>query len=507
MAIGHSDETVFVVGAGIAGLCTALALAPTGRHVVLLERDAAPPEGSTDQAFRDWKRPGVSHLRQSHAFLARLRNIIRDDHPALLAELHAAGCREIVFRDFLPLSQLPGYEPLPVDDELTIITSRRTTLELIIRRYVAKRPNVEIRSNTVVRDLLTERRPDGTISVTGLSVTDESGPRDIATTLVVDAGGKGARLLDKLIGLGAPISEELETAGVLYFTRHYRLLPGVTEPPRQDVPASGDLGYLKFGVFPADAGCFSITLCVPEIELELRKAVKEPDSFHAICLELPGLVPWLTPDVSEPVSKVIGMGDLISRWRALIIDGRPGMLGYIPIGDALIRTNPLYGRGCSFAAVSAGILRDALAASKDPAERLKGFVAGVDAELRPFFEHMRDQDRVAIRRAKAALTPDYKPRLKARLMQSFVEDGVTIALRSDIGLMRQALRGFHMLEHPSAWLRKPGNMIRVLGYWARGKAANAAAYAPKAGPDRADMMRTIGISADADMRTEWKQAA
>jgi hypothetical protein len=50
-------------------------------------------------------------------------------------------------------------------------------------------------------------------------------------------------------------------------------------------------------------------------------------------------------------------------------------------------------------------------------------------------------------------------------------------------------------------------MLRVLGYWARGKAANAAAYAPKAGPDRADMMRRIGISADADMRTEWKQAA
>ncbi|GGE13645.1 hypothetical protein GCM10011529_20030 [Polymorphobacter glacialis] len=83
----ENASTVFVVGAGIAGLCTALSLAPMGRRVVILERDAGPPEGTADEAFRDWQRPGVSHLRQSHAFLARLRNIIRDNHPELLAEL------------------------------------------------------------------------------------------------------------------------------------------------------------------------------------------------------------------------------------------------------------------------------------------------------------------------------------------------------------------------------------------------------------------------------------
>ncbi|GGE13649.1 hypothetical protein GCM10011529_20040 [Polymorphobacter glacialis] len=412
-----------------------------------------------------------------------------------------------MFKDFLPAAQMASYAPLPADDDLTIITSRRITLELIIRRHVERQPNTEIRSGTVVRELLTSREPDGTIRVTGLTIEDADGRRDIATGLVVDAGGKGARLLEKLIKIGVPITEELESAGVLYFTRHYRLLPGVTEPPRQEVPASGDLGYLKFGVFPADGGCFSITLCVPEIELELRKAVKEQASFHAICLELPGLVPWLRPDVSEPVSKVIGMGDLSSRWRALMADGKPCVLGYIPLGDALIRTNPLYGRGCSFAAVSAGILGDALAASDDPATQFRLFATGIDTGLRPFFDHMREQDRTAIRRAQAVLTLDYRPRLKARLAKSFVDDGITIALRSDIGLMRQALRGFHMLEHPSAWLNKPGNMLRVLGYWARGKKANAAAYSPKPGPDRAEMMHAIGISPDTDMRTDWKQAA
>jgi hypothetical protein len=120
---------------------------------------------------------------------------------------------------------------------------------------------------------------------------------------------------------------------------------------------------------------------------------------------------------------------------------------------------------------------------------------------------MRDQDRGAIRRSREALTPNFKPRWKARLLKSFAEDGVAIAVRSDVALMRQAMRGFHMLEHPSAWLKKPANLIRVLGYWARGKKANAAAYAPKPGPGREDLMRGLGLSPEADMRTDWKEAA
>ena len=38
-------ERVAVIGAGIGGLCTALALAPTGREITLFERDPPPPEG------------------------------------------------------------------------------------------------------------------------------------------------------------------------------------------------------------------------------------------------------------------------------------------------------------------------------------------------------------------------------------------------------------------------------------------------------------------------------
>ena len=127
-------ETVAVVGAGIGGLCTALSLAPTGRRIVLIDRDGPPPGDDPDEVFHNWKHAGVGHLRQSHAFLARLRTIIKTEHPRLLEELLALGVRELPFEAFLTEDQRRTSVPAPEDAELTIITSRRTTLELAIRR-------------------------------------------------------------------------------------------------------------------------------------------------------------------------------------------------------------------------------------------------------------------------------------------------------------------------------------------------------------------------------------
>jgi 2-polyprenyl-6-methoxyphenol hydroxylase-like FAD-dependent oxidoreductase len=493
------QEEVVVVGAGIAGLCTALRLGGGTRRVTLLERDEAPPEGGPDVAFDQWQRRGVSQLRQSHAFLARLRNIIRDEHPELLADLYAAGCRDIVFADMLPAALRSSYVPEPGDADLTILTSRRTTLELVIRRYVERLPGVTIRSGVKVRELIRHQDAGGTIIVTGVLADTSAGREEIPADVVVDAGGKAANLIEQLIKAGAPIGEAAETAGVLYFTRHYRLHDGQEEPPRGEIAASGDLGYLKFGVFPADNQRFSITLCVPEIEHGLRRAVMDGDMFQRICLAMPGMAPWVDPARAAPVRKVIGMGDLHSRWRSLMHDGQPAVLGYVAIGDALVRTNPLYGRGCSLAAVSAGVLRRALDTSRDPRVRVAAFDAGILAEVKPYYDLMLKQDRSAIRRARATLTPDHRPRLKARVAKSFVDDGITIAARSDVRLMRAAMRGFHMLEHPEAWLKRPQNLGRVLGYWARGRRLNAAAYPPKPGPSRPELMAHLGLDPHADM--------
>ena len=494
-------ETVLVIGAGIGGLCTALALAGPDRTLILLERDPPPPEGDADAAFADWARRGVGHLRHSHAFLARLRLILRDEHPQLLAELLAAGARDLGFEQMLSDELKKGYRPEPVDRDFVVLTSRRTTLELVMRRYVERLANVQIRSGVFVTGLKLE--PGSPVRVTGVTL---EGGEALTADLVVDAAGRTTAAIEQLVAAGAVITEASETAGILYFTRHYRLNPGMTEPPRGKSPGTGDLGFLKYGVFPADNGWFSITMCVPEIELEMRKAIVDPAVFDAICAQLPGLVPWIDPARSYGVSRVFGMGDLHSRWRDMAPAGEATVLGYFPLGDSLVRTNPLYGRGCSFAAVSAYALRDSLTETADPAARLLAYQGRINTSLKPYYQDMLNQDRQAIRLARNTLTPGYRPRLKARLMKRFLEDGVAVAVRSDIGLLRQALRGFHMLEDPSAWLKRPANLLRVMGYWARGKKANAAAYPPKLGPGRDDMMRTLGLSPDLDI-ARLKEAA
>jgi hypothetical protein len=214
---------------------------------------------------------------------------------------------------------------------------------------------------------------------------------------------------------------------------------------------------------------------------------------------LPGLKVWCNAEQAEPTSRVFGMGDLLSRWRDLAGDGKPAVLGYFAVGDCLVRTNPLYGRGCSLAAVEAYMVRDVLAETADPAMRLLAYHQRVASELRPYYLAMRGQDRNAIRRAEQALSPGYKPTLREKVLLSFFLDGVTPAMRFDTDLLRESMRGFHMLEHPDAWIRRPKNFAKILRYWARGKKRNSAAYPPKAGPDRETMMRALGLAFEADI--------
>ena len=491
-------QEILVIGAGMAGLCCGMALAGAGRSVVLIEKDQVPPDGGADAAFADWKHTGVGHLRHSHAFLARLRTLIKTHHPALLEALNAAGCRELKLADGLPEPMRAIYRSAPGDEDLAVLTSRRTTLELVMRRYVEALSGVSIRSGLFVREAIVETTASGERRVAGVRV---GGPgevgEDLRADITIDAGGRLSQIPEQLRGAGAVIEEESEACGILYYTRHYRLRPGQDEPPRGKTSGTGDLGFIKFGLFPADNGWFSVTLAVPEIEEDLRRHVVSPKTFDAICRQMPGLVEWIDPERSEPMSRVFGMGDLIGHWRRYVTDAGPAALDYFAVGDALIRTNPLYGRGCSFAAVEAFVLADVLKDTQTPLARAELFQTRIKAALRPYFEGMRNGDRTAIKRAAAIIDPVKRAKSTSlsRLAKSFGEDGVAIALRSDPVLFRAAMRDFHMLERPGQWLKDPRNILRIVGWWVRGKARNADRYPQKPGPERDVFFAALGLTA------------
>jgi flavin-dependent dehydrogenase len=193
------------------------------------------------------------------------------------------------------------------------------------------------------------------------------------------------------------------------------------------------------------------------------------------------------------------MGRLESRWRDFAPAGQAAVRGFFALGDSLVRTNPLYGRGCSFAAVCAYLLRDALEASDDAEARAAHYRDAVEAELKPYYDVMLQADRSAIRRARAALTPAHKPSLQGRIVRSFLENGVNLAIRDDPELLRDFLRGFHMLEHPQKWLRKPANVAKVLARWAKGRKDAQGREPVKLGPGREAMLQAVGVSPTADV--------
>lgn len=493
MEQASNPQQVIIIGAGFSGLAAALALGSLGWRVQVIERDGAPPEGGPEAAFSGWARRGVAQMRHSHVFLSRLTNLMRDHYPGLLADMTAAGCRILEFRDGLPPGLLADYIPAPEDADLSFVSSRRVTLELVLRRHVAAMANVEILSDCKVRGLLYERQ-GAPISVTGVEFEKDGTPQRFRADLVIDASGRGSRSIAWLEKAGVSIQEETAPAGIFYFTRHYRLRANMQEPPRGAHPTVGDLDYLKYGVFRADNGWFSLTLAAPEIETQLCDAVRVPEIFDHICALLPGVAPWTDVARAEPMSQVFAMGGLRSHWRHFCARGNPVALNFFVIGDAAVCSNPLYGRGCSAGFLQAHLLAGIFTKSSNSFERALLFDTMMRREIRPYYDLMVRQDTQSIRRAHALRNGDYHPNLRARLARRFFEDGIRPASRGDIKVMRALMRGFHMLENPNLALQDPDILLRITRYLLRGRTRNGELLGPPLGPERHVMMEKLSLN-------------
>lgn len=481
------------------GLLTALALAGRGGRITLLERDDAPPQGDPTEAFEQWHRRGAAQFRHPHAFLGRICNLIEQRYPDLMAALYEAGARRLEFVDVLPSELRAGYRPRPGDERLWMLLCRRATFETVLRRHVSALPEVEIESGVQVEGLLTGP-VDGGLAARGLQVRpagERQAPlQEMEADLVIDATGRTSPFPRWLHGLGRCVDEERVDAEIVYYTRHYRLRPGQDAPPRGTSRGAGDLGYLKFGVFPGEDGHFSVILCVPVQETALKAALRDPQLFDLICAHVPGLSPWFVAGMAQPTTESFGIGDIHSVWRSFVRDGQPLLLNFFAVGDAVFRTNPLYGRGCSTGAMHAHILADVLADESNPVSRALAYERRTRQALRPIYEISLRDDRNGIRRAaaqRAGQLLDQERSLRGRL-RLVLRDALSAAARQRMPVLRGVMRTFHLLERPGAFLKQPLVLATVAWYVLRGRRRNAQVRLQR-GPSRAQMLDLIEAAA------------
>lgn len=488
------QPNVIVIGGSIAGLATALALGPRHR-VTLLERDDSPLPPTALEAFETWNRRGSPQARHSHAFLARLVKIMRERVPGLLDFALANGAELMRFEDMTrPLGTDAVYRP--EDGEITMLACRRLTFEWILRRFVLDRGDAVLRDGIEVLGLVGAPGSSGASDrVTGVRVRGPGGDETLEADLVVDASGRRSALGRWLGTLGCePWPEESEPCGIFYSSRFYRLRDAVA-PPFNAGFQGADLGYLKCGIFPGDGRIFSITLAASPDDASLA-ALQHEEAFERTAAALRATQPWVDPAVSEPISRVHGMAGLRNTRRFPMRDGVPRTLGLVAVGDALVHSNPLNGRGCALAFVGAFELADALTAAPSDLHALAlDYAERIEIQVIPWYEMTRAQDRDAIEMGEAqrrgddpfrVVRPDGTNDPKAYL-RSVIRDGLVPALADDIVVARAFLRLGNMLDPPASLLAQPDVLQRVLASHARRHEREPMAH----GPGRSELIALL----------------
>ncbi|QUD89504.1 FAD-dependent oxidoreductase [Phenylobacterium montanum] len=331
---------VLVIGAGFAGLYSALMLARRGHAVTVLEKDPEAPPADGEACFTDWVRRGVAQARQPHILLNRAARVLQDETPAVLAAFADAGANLLT----------AGGERVAPDerDRLFFTCSRRLPLEAVLRRAVLAEPQVELRTGEEASGLVLLNG-----RVRGVLLRDHT---EIRAELVVDCAGRWSRSRDWLMAEGVRLDPERRQDCDFFYLTQWRRRTNA-DFSWGGVPGRAESAFASFRCFPADGAVFAATM-VLSMHDPLKAKCRKSAVFERVFGAIPGFQRWL--EGSEPISELEVTARIENCWRSTLDEKRPAVSGFVLLGDSAMHTNPTLGRGVALALLQARQLADLL---------------------------------------------------------------------------------------------------------------------------------------------------
>lgn len=343
---GRRFDQAVVLGASMAGMAAAAALARRFERVTIVERDRLPVAGGS--------RKGVPQGRHVHALLPSGCETLTRLFPGLVDDVCRAG-GEVLDPRALRL-HLGGGPVLPVDYGHTVLDATRPLLEGVIRQRVRALANVRLIEACDARGLATSSDRRRVTGVRLLPRADSSVEETLSADLVVDATGRGSRSPRWLDDLGyQPPVEERIRVDVHYVTRLFEHRTGDLDGARQ-VLVGRAAGERRGGAaMVVEGGRWQVTLVGFLGE-------RPPTDLEGFVEYAAGLV---AGDLHTIVSRARPLGEAHTasypantRRRYDRLDRFPER--YVVLGDALCSFNPVYGQGMSVAAKEARCLGEVL---------------------------------------------------------------------------------------------------------------------------------------------------
>jgi 2-polyprenyl-6-methoxyphenol hydroxylase-like FAD-dependent oxidoreductase len=466
---------ILVLGGGVCGLAAAMLLARDGHEVSVLERDRESVPDLVDEAWSSWGRKGVVQFRQPHFLQARVRRVLDAELPDIRDALIAAGA---VFVD--PLGRMPSAitdrVPRSGDEQLVALTARRATTEYVFATMAESEPGLTVRRGIEAVGLTT-RRHRGIPHVTG--VRTRSG-QELEADLVVDAMGRNSLLPRLLREAGAaPMHEEAEDCGFIYYTRFFRSADGSCPEPRTPALLT-PIGSFSILTLPSDRDTWSVTIYISSGDRPLKR-FKHADRWAAAVAACPLHAHWLD---GEPISDLLPMAGVLDRHRRLVADAKPVATGIALVADAWACTNPSLARGLALGLDHAARLRDVVHEHvEEPAEFADAWDTVTEAEFTPWYRATVTVDRARLAEIEA-LRSDREPPTSADAAAA-VRARFPVAAARDPDLFRAFMEIVGCLTLPTEVFARPGLADRVL------ELTEQSETRPPPGPTRAELLQLL----------------